>query len=68
MQYRKARHDIPVAPGPVVVRYCQRHRHVPAVMDSGMIRIYGDQGDAHTQSGCNTKDDAGLMAEWKTRI
>lgn len=32
IQHREARHDIAVAPGPVVVRYCQRHCHVSAVM------------------------------------
>lgn len=32
MHHREARHDIAVAPGPVVVRYCQRHCHVSAVM------------------------------------
>lgn len=30
MQHREARHHIAVAPGPVVMRYCQRHCHVPA--------------------------------------
>ena len=39
MQHREARHDILVAPGPVVVRYCQRHRHIPAVIGRGKIWI-----------------------------
>lgn len=38
IQHREARHDIAVAPGPVVVCYCQRHCHISAVMGKDQKR------------------------------